>query len=168
MVNTVDWTSYSNVYDMLLAYNPAYQDILRRFREEIPQWKLTAGSGIADVGAGTGNFSIELARTFPDSTVYHIDLDPGMTRIAEQKKHDNSVENLEVITAPFEDVAFSPGSLEGIVCVHALYTFHRPQQALTRLSEWLSPQGYAFFCDLGRVMVIPDWFRFLTLYLMVS
>ena len=73
----VDWSSYASVYDMILAYNPAYKELLRTFSKDIAAWEIEPGALLADFGAGTGNFSLQLARQFPKSVVLHIDKNPA-------------------------------------------------------------------------------------------
>lgn len=156
----IDWSSYAEVYDMLLAYNPAYQDLVARFEATIRGWTLPAGGSIIDVGAGTGNFSLGWARAFPDSRVLHIDLDPAMNAEAERKARAAGIANLHVRTCSIEDTDCAPGGADAVSAVHALYTFPRPQATLARLFDWLAPGGRAFFCDPGRPLDMRDWTRF--------
>lgn len=49
----VDWSSYAEVYDMILDYNPAYQELIIKFQDAIADWQIAAPASILDIGAGT-------------------------------------------------------------------------------------------------------------------
>ncbi|MEM6633536.1 MAG: hypothetical protein AAF694_27940 [Bacteroidota bacterium] len=61
----VDWSSYAQKYDMLLTYNPFYQQLFLEVVEIAHTWEIPKGGGIVDIGAGTGNYSLEWAQFFP-------------------------------------------------------------------------------------------------------
>ena len=78
------------------------------------EWALTLESGrrlgrleidvVADVGAGTGVFSVSLARAVgPTGTVLAVEVDPGFLPMIEQKAVDGSVENIRTVLGEFED-----------------------------------------------------------------
>ena len=52
-------------YDLLCNYNPAYQDLNLHCLPTVKDWSLREGEVIADIGAGTGNLSIQIAKSDP-------------------------------------------------------------------------------------------------------
>ena len=155
-----DWTRYATQYDLILEHNPAYQDILRRFEREVAGWDLPSGGLFADLGAGTGNFSLAAAKALPHTHVLHVDRDPGMNAVAERKRAELDLDNLEIRPSSIEELDLAPGQLAAVSCVHALYTLDEPWSALEDIGRWLAPGGRAFLCDLGRVLDIRDWFTY--------
>ncbi len=83
-LSNVDWNSYAEVYDLMADNNPAYQDLIAQFKHAIATWCIEPRSTLADLGAGTGNFSIELAQAFPTCQVIHLDANPEMNHLAER------------------------------------------------------------------------------------
>ena len=156
----------AEVYDTVLSYNPAYQDIISLFKNNISQWQIPHNSKLAEFGAGTGNFSIELAKTFPQAQILHFDFNHGMNSFASEKVKRTGLKNLDVHTQSIDDIILKENSIQAAVCVHALYTFPQPQQALSSINNWLKPGGYGVFCDLGRVLHIPKWVKFFASNLM--
>jgi ubiquinone/menaquinone biosynthesis C-methylase UbiE len=157
----VDWSSYAEVYDLMAENNPAYQDLIGEFRSAISLWQLEPQSMLADLGAGTGNFSLELAKAFPACQVSHVDADAEMNRSAVRKAARQSAGNFHCVTSDVQLTSFQPGSQSAITTVHALYAFPQPRSLFTRIFEWLRPGGYLLACDPGRIVNVSDWAGFL-------
>ena len=72
--------------------------------EVVARMTLQPGDVVADVGAGTGVFSVSLARAVgPTGTVLAVEVDPGFLPMIEQKAVDGSVENIRTVLGEFED-----------------------------------------------------------------
>jgi len=151
----VDWNAYAQQYDMLLAYNPYYQTTYKEIIAHIQTWDIAPGSKLADLGAGTGNYSIELAKHFPQAQVLHIDNNKNMNAIAVKKTAGLS--NFEIWNQPIEDTYFVEETLQGLLCLNALYTFPNPQKVLKQMYQWLSPGSPVVFLDPGRIMNVFAW-----------
>jgi ubiquinone/menaquinone biosynthesis C-methylase UbiE len=159
----VNWTAYASAYDLMAENNPAYREIVEWCLREAHLWALDPGDMIADVGAGTGNFSIPLADLFPRCKVMHVDGDQGMIARARRKAAAQNVHNITFMTQDIAASQIAPGSLGAVVTVHTLYTLPNPTQVIKAMHTWLRPGGYLFACDLGRLMNVGDWARYLFL-----
>lgn len=153
----VSWDTYSETYDMLLAYNPFYQQLHQEVMEEVRRWDIRSGDLLADIGAGTGNYSLAMARHFAQATVMHIDRDKGMNTRAKEKKNLEDLKNHQIITRGIDEVSLEANSLRGLISIHALYTFKKPTQVLHNMYEWIEPGGYALLVNAGRVVKMLDW-----------
>ena len=72
--------------------------------EVVARMALQPGDVVADVGAGTGVFSVSLARAVgPTGTVLAVEVDPGFLPMIEQKAVDGGVENIRTVQGEFED-----------------------------------------------------------------
>ena len=151
----VDWNAYAQKYDLLLAYNPYYQTTYREIMNHIRAWDIEPANQIADLGAGTGNYSVELAKHFPQARILHIDSNKNMNAMAAKKAAGLS--NLEIRNQAIEEVQLEPGSLQGLLCLNALYTFPSPQDMLQRMHFWLEEGSPVVFLDPGRVMNVFAW-----------
>lgn len=157
----MDWATYATAYDQMAELNPAYQELLATFTQAIKAWPLADGDTLADLGAGTGNFSTILAGQFPRCEIVHVDFDEAMNRQAAAKAGARRLENIRHVTSDLATHEFPPSSQAGVVSVHALYTLANPTQMLRRMHDWLRPGGQAFLCDFGRSMNVADWRSFL-------
>jgi ubiquinone/menaquinone biosynthesis C-methylase UbiE len=153
----VDWTEYATAYDLFVTHNPPYRQLLQTVEAEFKSWSVPPGGCLMDLGAGTGNFSIPLAKAFPHATVLHVEPDRGMIALAEKKARSLGLRNISFIRSVAEDLCIEPESLSGAVSIHALYTMPQPQQRLSDVARWLAPGARAALCDLGRVMSVGDW-----------
>ena len=113
------------------------------------------------MGAGTGNYALELARRFPDARVIHLDSDPMMNRAASRKYRGAGAVNVEFKTSSAGDAAFTADNFDLIVCINALYTFPDTKSVLERFRSWLKPTSLLFLIDLGRPMDVADWSRYI-------
>lgn len=156
-IEALDWNTYAQKYYMLLAYNPFYQQLHREVMEEVKPWEVGANDLLADIGAGTGNYSLAIARQFPQAVVMHVDKDEGMNAQAEKKKNREGLDNLQVLSMGVDEIQWRPESLRGLVSIHALYTFSNPTKVLRDMYGWLKPGGYALLVNAGRVVRILDW-----------
>src|SRR6058998_3413540 len=62
----------------------------------VPLLKLKPGDKVADIGAGTGVFSLRLAQAVaPSGKVYAVDIDPGLLDYIAQKAKKANVDNVQ-------------------------------------------------------------------------
>ena len=65
--------------------------------------KLAGDEKIADVGAGSGYFSLRFASALPRGRVYAIDVDPAMIHHIRHRATEESIDNVKAILASPED-----------------------------------------------------------------
>ena len=153
----VNWNTYAQTYDMLLSYNPFYQQLHQEVMEHVSHWDIQSDDLLADVGAGTGNYSIALAQQFPQASVLHIDRDEGMNAVTAEKKSQAQLSNHQTLPFGIHEVNLEDESLKGLISIHALYTFPNPKRVIRDMYRWLEPGGYAVLVDAGRMLNILDW-----------
>ncbi len=154
---TLNWSTYAQQYDMLFEHNPFYQQLYQEVLEVVQRWDIHSGDLLADIGAGTGNYSLAMARYFPQATVLHIDKDEGMNARAAEKKQGNILCNHNILHQGIDEIQLLPNSLKGLISINALYTFPDPVMALRRMYEWLEPGGTAVLVNAGRIVNVLDW-----------
>ena len=153
----VDWSLYAQKYDMLMEYNPFYQDLHREVLLHIDSWDIQAGACILDLGAGTGNYSIALAQRFPQAQIVHVDRDEGMNQVAKRKRDALDLQNLQIISRSVKDIQFPKEKTQACICIHSLYTLPSPEKTLQNIYHWLVPGGRGLFIDPGSAVNVLDW-----------
>ena len=146
----VDWYAYAKEYDLLLTYNPFYQELRREVLTYLKTWSIVDQGVIADIGAGTGNYSVAAAEIFPQAQILHIDNNEGMNKIASEKAAN--LQNFQVVSKSIDALNLDRNSLSGVICINAIYTFPDPRMTLKNIYNWLAPGGQAILVDPGRIM----------------
>ena len=111
---------------------------------------ITPGMRIADLGAGTGIFSIPMARAAGSTgRVYAIDVDPGLLKIVEDKARTASLPTVQTIVAGDVD----PKIPEPVDLIFICDTMHHlPNQAayVKGLAKYLKPSGRVVVIDFSE------------------
>jgi ubiquinone/menaquinone biosynthesis C-methylase UbiE len=118
-----------------------------REREEQPQkaiseFNLKPGMMIGDVGAGTGYYSIRMAKLVaPNGVVYANDIQPGMLEKLNVKAEAAHVANIVTVLGNDSDPKLPAGKLDLVILVDVYHEFSRPQRMLQNIKESLKPGG---------------------------
>ncbi len=154
---TVNWTAYAYQYDLMAQHNPFYQELLQHCFKAVSEWQLQPNDIIADFAAGTGNFSIALAKIFPHLTVLHVELNEQMIQVAENKAHIAGLKNWKVVRLDLTQDLWPIPKIAGATIIHALYSLSQPKDIITRICTLLKPGGHVYAANCGRPMKVADW-----------
>ncbi len=103
---------------------------------------LTPGQTVADIGAGSGYFSLPMARLVgPTGRVYAVDIQQRMLDIIAGKLKDAALPNVTLVLGAPDDPKLPPGSLDLALMVDVYHELHAPQQVLQHLRAALKPGG---------------------------
>jgi SAM-dependent methyltransferase len=101
---------------------------------------------VADIGAGTGYFSVRLANRVPEGKVFAIDVEPDMLHYLSERAHREHLNNVFPVVANQE----SPNIPEPVDVILVVDTYHhiddRPAY-FSRLKKSLRPQGRLAIVD---------------------
>jgi SAM-dependent methyltransferase len=110
---------------------------------------LERSSRVADIGAGTGYFSMRLADAVPDGWVYAVDVEPAMVEYIRDRAGTDHVPNLQAVLA----TADSPNLPEPVDVSLVVNTYHhipsRPDY-FRRLQSSLRPGGRVAIVDYRK------------------
>ncbi len=102
--------------------------------------RLARHAVVADIGSGTGYFTVRLARAVPEGRVYGADSEPAMVRYLVERGAAEGLVNLKSVQATREDPALpEPVDLALIVNVQSLVK--NPDNYFQRLRAKLKPAG---------------------------
>jgi ubiquinone/menaquinone biosynthesis C-methylase UbiE len=112
-----------------------------RTSEVIARLNLKPGDVVADLGAGTGLFSLPLAKAVPAGRVYSVELDEGfLTQIRGKAKTEN-VTNIVPVLGKFTDPAL-PGRDVDVAFFHdVLHHVENREAYLKSVAGYLKPGG---------------------------
>lgn len=118
-----------------------------REREERPDLLLAAldlapGMAVADVGAGTGYYSWQLAARIGDGgRVYAVDVQPQMLALLKERMARRGVRNVQPVLGSATDTGLAPGSIDLALMVDVYHELDHPREILDSLLRALKPGG---------------------------
>jgi ubiquinone/menaquinone biosynthesis C-methylase UbiE len=110
---------------------------------------LSPGAAVADVGAGTGYFSVRLAKAIPRGTVYAVDVEPSMLDHIRKRADGEGLKNLVTVHAS----GMSPNLPKPVDVVMVVDTYHHlPNRPLyfRDLQKSLNPAGRVAIIDFRK------------------
>ncbi len=98
-------------------------------------------SVVADIGAGTGYFSIPVAGRVPDGEVLAVDIQPEMIDILEKRSEMAGVENVVPVLGTIMDPNLPEAGVDLIFIVDAYHEFSHPREMGEAMVKALRPGG---------------------------
>ena len=103
---------------------------------------LKPGMVIGEIGAGTGRFTVWLARRVgSNGLVYANDIDRAALSYLEKESRRNGLDNIRIILGRTHDPGFSPRSLDMAFMINVYNAFEDPARFLRNIAPALKPGG---------------------------
>lgn len=102
---------------------------------------------VADVGAGTGFFTVRLARRVPRGQVVAVDIDADMLRTVRTRADSLGLGNVRVVAGSEQDPGLPPASIDAALIVDSYHEFTYPAEMLSGLYQALRPGGRLFLVE---------------------
>ncbi len=118
-----------------------------RGQEEQPDRALDAigiqeGAHVADVGAGSGYFTVRLARRVGSrGKVYAVDIQREMLARLDRRLKADNIGNVELVLSDDSDPRLAAASVDLILMVDVYHELAHPQEMLRRMRAALRPGG---------------------------
>jgi predicted methyltransferase len=112
---------------------------------------LKSGENIADIGAGSGYFSVRFARKVgPAGKVYAVDIDRDMLAYIKQRARRENLQNIRTILAGPHDPELTPASVDLIFICATLHDITERARYYPLLARALRPGGRAVIIDFQK------------------
>lgn len=123
-----------------------------RVREErtdllIENLPLEESSVVVDLGAGTGYFSVPMARRAPEGRVLAVDLQPEMLSLIEARTADEALTNIQTVLATETDPNLPESSVDLVLIVDAYHEFAYPLEVMEQVAASLKPDGRLYLIE---------------------
>jgi ubiquinone/menaquinone biosynthesis C-methylase UbiE len=106
------------------------------------------GDRVADLGAGSGYFTIHLARAVgPGGRVYAVDVDEEMNDYLRQRVKLAGLENVEVILGEFEDPLLPDGEIDLLFTSNTYHHIRERPTYFRKVQTDLTPDGRVAIVD---------------------
>ena len=146
------------------VFDDPKRDAWQKPQEVIEALKLKRDALIADIGAGTGYFTVRLARAVPAGKVFAVDLEPDMVKhLAERAKREH-LANIVAVQASTEDARL-PEKVDLVLMVDTYHHIDDRRGYFAKLKQSLKPGGrvaivdFTLDADIGpapRARVSPE------------
>lgn len=110
-------------------------------------FKVRKGMKVLDVGCGTGNFSIKLAKM--GCEVIGIDISEEMLKVAEEKAKKEGL-NIKFYNMDVYNMEYEADYFDGIVSVTAFEFLEEPEKAIEEMFRVLKPNGYLLIGTINK------------------
>jgi ubiquinone/menaquinone biosynthesis C-methylase UbiE len=104
--------------------------------------KVPRGAVVADLGAGSGYFTVRLAKAVGNTgRVYAVDIQQGMLDLLQKTVTREKLANVIPVLSAVDDPRLPADSLDLVLMVDVYHEFAQPQVMLQRLKTALKPGG---------------------------
>ena len=130
--------------------NPA-RDAYQKPEEVVRALALKPGETVADIGSGSGYFTLRLAKAVGDAgRVYGVDIDPEMIRHLNRRVRDAGVRNVQTILSAPDDPLLPDGSIDRFVVVDTWHHVDKQPEYLALMKKMLKPGGQVVMIDFHK------------------
>lgn len=125
----------------------------------VDAFELKEGMDVADVGAGTGFFSMMFAdRVGPKGTVYAVDIAENFVDHIKKRAKDEGHKNVKTVLCTDRDAKLKKNSVDAVFICDTYHHFEYPFDTLASIHEALRPGGKLMVVDFERVKGVSTSF----------
>jgi len=130
-------------------------------RAIVESLNLSPGDAAADIGAGTGFFSLLIAESVgSEGRAYAVEISPRFLDHLRSRKAERALENLEVVEATARSVALPAASIDLAFLCDVYHHFEHPEDSLASLREAIRPGGELVLIEFHRIPGVTTEFIF--------
>lgn len=113
---------------------------------------LKPGQRVADIGSGTGLFTLMFAqRVGPSGTVYGVDIASGFVERLDALAKEHKLANIKGVVCAEDDVRLPAGSIDVAFVCDTYHHFEYPAQTLASLHRAMVPGAQLIVIDFHRI-----------------
>ena len=129
------------------------RDAWQKPHEVIQALALKPDAVVADIGSGTGYFSVRFAHMVPKGRVYGVDIEPDMVKYLADRAKREGLKNLTAVTGAPDDPRL-PEKVDLVVMVDVFHHIDDRERYFSKLHDSLKPGGRIAIIDFR--MDSPD------------
>jgi SAM-dependent methyltransferase len=132
---------FEHADDWAKAFDDPSRDAWQHPDDVVAALGLRAGMTVADVGAGTGYFTVRLARAVPDGQIIATDIEPDMVRYLAERAQREGLPNVRAVRAGADDPHLAAASVDRILVVDVWHHLRDRTRYAAGLAAALRPGG---------------------------
>ena len=138
---------FKTAEDWVQVFDDPARDAWQQPDRVVAALALTPAMTVADIGAGTGYFTVRLARAMPQGQVIATDLEPDMVRYLDERAQREGLTNIRAIVTPADDPQLAPGSVDRILVADVWHHVNGRETYARKLAAALKPGGTVTIVD---------------------
>lgn len=128
------------------VFDDPERDAWQKPHEVLRALALEPGAQVADLGAGTGYFTVRLANMLPAGRVYAVDIEPDMVRYLEARAQREGLRNVVAVKGEPDDPRL-PEKVDLVLLVDVYHHIGDRAPYFRRLRDSLRPGGRVAIVD---------------------
>jgi ubiquinone/menaquinone biosynthesis C-methylase UbiE len=109
--------------------------------EVVRQMEVRPSDVVADIGAGSGYFTLRLARQVPEGKVFAVDIQEAMLNFIQVRAAAEGLSNVVSHQGEIADTKLPAGSVDVVLMVDAYHEFSHPREMMESIVRALKPGG---------------------------
>lgn len=148
-----------DVQEWIERFEVESREVFKARREIMRALDLKPGQRVADVGAGTGFFTLLMAEAVGQSGwAYAVELSPGMAQHLSKMFDERSVANVTTVMCDDESIRLPPASIDAAFICDVYHHFEFPARTMKSIHSALAKGGRVFVIDFERIPgVSREW-----------
>jgi ubiquinone/menaquinone biosynthesis C-methylase UbiE len=138
---------FKNAEDWAKVFDDPARDAWQQPDRVVAAMELAPTMTVADIGAGTGYFTVRIARAVPQGTVIGTDLEPDMIRYMTDRAKREGLTNLRAQLTPADDPQLAATSIDRILIADVWHHVDHRAAYATKLAAALKPGGAIAIVD---------------------
>jgi ubiquinone/menaquinone biosynthesis C-methylase UbiE len=132
------------------------RDAYQKPHDVVMALNLRDGEAIADIGAGSGYFSLRFAQHVgPGGRVWAVDISPDMIVYLNRRIRDARLDNVRTVLAVPDDPLLAPASIDDVFICDTWHHIDNHGRYLATLKTLLRPGGRVTIIDFQKKKEIP-------------
>jgi ubiquinone/menaquinone biosynthesis C-methylase UbiE len=141
--------SFSGAEHWAKVFDDPARDAWQKPHEVIDALKLAPDAAVADIGAGTGYFSVRLAHMTPKGRVYAVDIEPDMVKYLGERAQKSGLANLTPVLGAPDDPKL-PAKVDLVLMVDVYHHIDQRETYFRKLAGSLKPGGTVAVIDFTK------------------
>jgi ubiquinone/menaquinone biosynthesis C-methylase UbiE len=129
-----------------------------KIEEVIGKLELKPGQIVADIGSGSGVFSIPMAKAIaPNGILYAVDIDQAMLDHVAERAKKEGVTNLRTVLGEYDDPKLPVKTVDVAFFHRVLHMIEHRQVYLNSTAKYMKPDGRVVVIDKNRDDSPDSW-----------
>jgi cyclopropane fatty-acyl-phospholipid synthase-like methyltransferase len=138
--------SFEDAHKWAQVFDDPKRDAWQKPHEVMQALALAPDAIVADIGVGTGYFSVRLAHRVPKGRVFAVDTEPAMVKHLAERAKSDGLTNVTAISAKPDDPTL-PAKADLVLFVDVYHHIGQRERYFTKLAQSLKARGRVAIID---------------------